>query len=350
MLEQFDAATVTTIGSNRPLSAGPLSGDAVFATDDLSWRRESPFRPVDWRWRLAQRSLVEKMPRLPETRDPWVRRIAKYLRANQEQSTSSRPRKRSSFDYVLGEAARIRFASDPLIAAELESWILTGNHPGLIAARCGLTVEAVEAYEVVFFHVRPHLQATSYILHRIIGPPIIRGFSLHDLGSIWKFFAYMLGRHAFEVLLYTFPGHKKRSWPASFEATPAEQARLVARCKLAVLTKCIRIDELTPAELFRFLLLNERVQRESLETELPGSGLAIGKEGDVASSLLQTYLETSESIVSRTDNSGATLRSGRRAGSIRKTFRLPASLPAGPGFGGFGKSGGPVAASERESA
>ena len=160
----------------------------------------------------------------------------------------------------------------------------------------------------------------------------------------------MRGRHTLEVLLYTFPGKEPRPWPASFQATPAEQSRLVTRCKLAVLTRCIRIEELTPAELFRLLLLNERVQRESLETEHTGSGLAIGKEGDVASSLLHTYLETIDSIESRTDSSGATLRSGRRADNDQKDISAPARLPAGPGFGGFDKSGGPVAASQKESA
>jgi hypothetical protein len=124
------------------MSTQPPGASVAQPTDendgDLTWMRESPFRPPDWRWRLAQLSLKEKLPRRPETRDPWVRRIAKYLRANREQSALSRPRKRSSFDHILSEAARIRFASDPLIAAELEAWILTGNHPGLIAERCGL--------------------------------------------------------------------------------------------------------------------------------------------------------------------------------------------------------------------
>ena len=276
--------------------------------------------------------------------------MPKFMRAERVRSQSCRPRRRASSDAILSDAARVRFAADPLVAAELEAWILAASHPEFIAERCNLSVEVVAAYEAVFFDVRPYLDVTGYIFHRVIGRPITHGFSLSDLGSIWKLFGYMRGRHTLEVLLYTFPGHKPRSWPASIEATPAEQARLVTRCKLAVLTRCIRIEELTPAELFRLLLLNERVQRRSLETEHIGSGLAIGKGGDVPSPLLQTCLERIESIVSRPDDSRATLRHGRRAGNDQKDSSAPASLPACLGFGGFDKSGGPVVASNKESA
>ena len=156
MIKQFDAATVTTIGSNSPLTAAPLSGDAVFAADDLSWRRESPFRPVDWRWRLAQRPLKEKLRGRPETRDPWVRRCAKFMRAECVRSQSCRPRRRASSDPILSDAARVRFATDPLVAAELDAWVLAASHPEFIAERCGLNVEVVAAYEAVFFLIVTH--------------------------------------------------------------------------------------------------------------------------------------------------------------------------------------------------
>src|SRR5271157_3617153 len=245
---------------------------------DLTWMRESPFRPPDWRWRLARLSLEEKLPRRPQLRDLWVRRCAKFMRADRVRSRSCRPRRGLSSDHILSEAARIRFASDPLIAAELEAWILTGNHPELIAERCGLTVEAVEAYEVVFFDVRPHLQATSYILHRTIGPPIRYGFALDDLGSLWKFCAYMRGPHALDVLLYVFPGGKPRPWPSTFPATPSEQRALIAACKRMVWTRCLRPADMSPADIVRFLLLNEWFQdvQEADCVKLSGIG-AISK-------------------------------------------------------------------------
>src|SRR5208282_5310715 len=135
---------------------------------DLTWMRESPFRPPDWRWRLARLSLEEKLPRRPQLRDRWVRRCAKFMRADRVRSRSCRPRRRASSDAILSDAARIRFASDPLIAAELEAWILAASHPEFIAERCNLSVEVVAAYEAVFFDVRPYLDATGYIFHRVI--------------------------------------------------------------------------------------------------------------------------------------------------------------------------------------
>jgi hypothetical protein len=324
--------------------------EAIPGSNPPFWLSPAGLRPPDWRWQLARLCLEGKLPRLPQLRDEWVQRCARFKRPDRVRSTSCRPRRRASSDAILSEAARVRFASDPLITAELEAWILTASHPEFIAQRCNLSAEVVAAYEAVFFDVRPYLDVTGYIFHRVIGRPITHGFCLSDLGSIWKFIAYMRGRHSLEVLLYTFPGQETRSWPASIEATPAEQARLVTRCKLAVLTRCIRIEELKPAELFRFLLLNQRVQRRFLETERIGSGLAIGKRGDVPSPLLQRYLEASESIVSRPDDSRATLRPRRGAGDDQKDSSAPASLPACLGFGDFDKPGGPVAAWNKESA
>jgi len=164
------------------------------------------------------------------------------MRADRVRSRSCRPRRRASSDAILSDAARIRFASDPLIAAELEAWILAASHPEFIAERCNLSVEVVAAYEAVFFDVRPYLDATGYIFHRVIGRPITHGFSLDDLGSIWRFFGYMRGRHTLEVLLYTFPGREPRPWPASFRATPEEQARLIKACRGAVFARCLPRD------------------------------------------------------------------------------------------------------------
>ncbi len=238
MLKQFDAATVTTIGRNSPLTPGSLSGDAVFAADHLSWRRESPFRPVDWRWRLAQRSLVEKMPRRAELQDPWVRRITKHLRSRHE-VPKSRFYKRASYDHVLAEVSALRFAADPLIGSELEAWILTGEPAPVVAELSGLDEPVVEAYEQCFFDVRPKLEAWSYVIHIAIGPDVYEGFRLDDLPPIWKTIAYFRGRYSLAVTLQAFPGSRVRRWPDWYEAWPEEQARLIEACRGAVLTRCL---------------------------------------------------------------------------------------------------------------
>jgi hypothetical protein len=238
MLKQIDEATVTTIGRNSPLTAGPLGCDAVFAADDFSWRRESPFRPPDWRWKLANRLLVEKLPRRPETKDPWVRRIARHLRPGRVVEGLRSPR-RASYDHVLAEASAIRFAADPLIGGEVEAWVLTGEPTPVVAGLSGLDEPVVEAYERCFFDVRPKLEAWSYVIHIVIGPGVYEGFRLDDLPSIWKMIAYFRGRYSLAVTLQAFPGTRLRPWPDWYEASPEEQARLIEACRGAVLARCL---------------------------------------------------------------------------------------------------------------
>jgi len=206
---------------------------------DLTWMRESPFRPPDWRWRLAQLSLKEKLPRRPETRDPWVRRIAGFLRAGRERTRSRAPRRGSSFDTALVEAARIRFAADPLIAGEMGAWVLADEPISLIAKHCGLAEGVVETYEKCFFDARTRLEAKSYINHIVLGPSLYTGFDLENVPAIWRVVGYYRGRFSLAVALAAFPGSRVRRWPDWYEASPEEQAMLIEACRRAVFTRCL---------------------------------------------------------------------------------------------------------------
>jgi hypothetical protein len=172
-----------------------------------------------------------------------------------------------------------------LIAAELEAWVLTGSHPELIAERCGLRVEVVLAYEVVYFDVRHLLAAPGYVFHQVIGRPIIDGFSLDDLGPIWKFCAYVRGPHALDILLYVFSGGKPRPWPSAFPATPAQQRALIATCKLMVLTRCVRIADMATDEMARFLFLSNWFQQFDEADSVMSFGIGAISEVDVSSLL-----------------------------------------------------------------
>jgi hypothetical protein len=274
-------------------------------SNTLFWLAPAGLRPPDWRWRLARLSLKNKLPCRPQLKDAWVRRCAKFMRADRVRSTSCRPRRGLSSDHILSEAARIRFASDPLIAAELEAWVLAASRPEFIAERCGLSVEVVAAYEAVFFDVRPYLDATGYIFHRVIGRPITHGFSLSDLGSIWKFFGYMRGRHTLEVLLYTFPGHKTRSWPASFEASPDEKARLIEACRGAVFARCLPrvLSSVRDLKLILELVAGLEARREERFRPL---GVAVPLLSSEDMSLVVDLAERDELVPSPTQSSTVT--------------------------------------------
>jgi len=184
---------------------------------------------------------VEKMPRRPELQDPWVRRITKHLRSRHE-VPKSRVSKRASHDHVLSEAAAIRFASDPLVGAELESWILSGEPRSSVAEITGVNELVIEAYEFAFFDVRSKLDAASYIMHTVIGPGFYEGFRRDDFASFWKTIGYTLGKYMLAVTLQAFPGSRVRPWPSWYPASPQKQERLIRACRRAILVRCLPRD------------------------------------------------------------------------------------------------------------
>jgi hypothetical protein len=199
---------------------------------------ESPFRRPDWRWRLVNRLLVEKLPCRAETQDEWVQRILKHLRSTGV-GEGSRSRRRVRHDPILAEAFAIQFAADPLFSAELQSWILTGEPAPFVAEVTGLDEGVIAAYEQCFFDVRPKLEVWSYIIHMAIGPSVYEGFSLDVLAPIWKTIAYFRGRFSLAVTLQAFPGSRVRRRPDWFPASPARQARLIRVCRGAILARCL---------------------------------------------------------------------------------------------------------------
>jgi hypothetical protein len=208
---------------------------------DLTWMRDSPFRRPDWRWRLANQLLVEKLPRRAETQDEWVQRILKHLRFTRVVE-GSRSRSRAAHDHVLAEASSIRFATDPLIHGELQAWILTGESTAAVAALSGVAEPVVEAFEKCFFDVRPKLTAWSYIIHNAIGPSVYEGFKLNDPVPAWKTIGFFRGKFSLAVTLQTFPGSRQRPWPAWYPASADERAALIRGCRRAILARCLPKD------------------------------------------------------------------------------------------------------------
>ena len=244
-----------------------LTGEVLSRPDAFLYCLEPcPFRAPHWRWQLACMSLEGNLPRRPELRDPWVVRLKRHLRRGSRNPDSPGPRRRrSSLAATIDSACELRADPDPLIPAEVEAWILADEPNKVVAKQCGLTVPVVAAYEKLFFDVRPRLNSQGYVLHRIIGPQFYQGFSVDDLGPIWKFYAYMQGRYSLELVLFTFPGSRPRPWPASFDVTPKERRCLVNTCRLSVLTKCLKREEATWSHLERLMELSNWIHEQLRE-------------------------------------------------------------------------------------
>lgn len=260
-----------------------------------------PSRRPDWRRQLAAVLDVDRrLRRRSEFRDPWVKRVRKALRVGTVGTRSGSHLRDVDSVNVVNRACQIHFNHDPLVPAEVEAWILTGGPPDLIAERCGLPVDVIEVYEKLFFDVRFRLGAVGYILHVVIGRPILSGFSLEDLGPLWRFVGYMRRPHALDLLLHVFPGGKPRPWPSTIPATPSEQRTLIAACKRMVWTRCLRPADMSPADIVRLLLFSEWFQDVQEAESVNLSGLGRIAEIDVTS-LLEPRNEDLNSV---SDQSG----------------------------------------------
>jgi hypothetical protein len=156
----------------------------------------NPFRPVDWRW-LRAADLVEsrRWPRPPHD-DDWVVAAMRFRRWLRQPDVAARP-----FPPGLPEAHALYAAPPSFRRWELEAWLLTREPLGRVAARCGLSQEAVEAYHAVFFDVRDCLDAAAYILNVVIGPKRYSGLTEADVDVLLNMRAYSYGPAALEALL-----------------------------------------------------------------------------------------------------------------------------------------------------
>jgi hypothetical protein len=116
----------------------------------------SPDRPPDWRWRLAELLHADTLaPGNPGRADPLVRRAAAFLAG--------------AADPALERAAAVR-AEPPVDRGELEGRLLGGQLLCETAQAMGLSPDAVELYHELFFHVRDRLGERVWLKGVAAGP------------------------------------------------------------------------------------------------------------------------------------------------------------------------------------
>jgi hypothetical protein len=87
---------------------------------------------------------------------------------------------------------------------ELRARLLAGQADAKIADHCGLFADAVTWYERLFFNVRNHLHARTYIVNQAIGPGIHMGFREHEVGRLWAMYAYFGGPVILDAAIAAF--------------------------------------------------------------------------------------------------------------------------------------------------
>src|SRR5262245_20014304 len=104
-------------------------------------------RPVDWRYRRAL-ALLEGGKRPSRTRDDeWTRQALRFLKALRRCRDDQGRQRLAQQLPALSQAHSVYTADPPRLRWSVEARLLGGEPFGSIAGKCGLTSEAVEAFE-----------------------------------------------------------------------------------------------------------------------------------------------------------------------------------------------------------
>jgi hypothetical protein len=160
-----------------------------------------PFMPVDWRWRRAS-FLASQLTACPhQLDDDWVWAAVDFLKLTRCQTESDQHRLTRTMP-ALWQARAVFNAQPPFLKWAVEAYILAQESFPEIARKCGLMVDAVTAYERLFFAVSEHLTAPVWILTQAIGEKAFSGLTERDLDVVWKLFGYHHGPLVLDCLIH----------------------------------------------------------------------------------------------------------------------------------------------------
>lgn len=232
------------------------------------WLPWSFFRSPSWRWVRA--SWLHRCGRRtsPRIDDDWVRRARRFLAANPDSVPNPRKRRKCA-DPAVASAVGLAREETPHRRWKVEALLLTSEPLEAIADAVGLSVEAVEAYALLFYDVRPYPSAVDWVMAQGVGTSVWQGFGGLTLGSLWKYAALSGGPHLLEVVIAITMNEPLPAWlRASFadaEHPAYEEARFRLKAKLAI----IALTAGSPEDLRPVVEVREQLRR--LDRQIAGT-------------------------------------------------------------------------------
>lgn len=117
----------------------------------------------DWRWRLAKQIARHEIRRTID--DPLVMETVEFLREAGAGSGTSADR---GGRRTIAAAKELSVGSD-LQRAEINARIIAAQNDKEISRICGVPARVIATYEALFFNVRQHLTAMSWLRRHVIG-------------------------------------------------------------------------------------------------------------------------------------------------------------------------------------
>lgn len=163
----------------------------------FDFRSVAPRRSPDWRWTAAVEMHSEKK-RARCWEDPAIIDAARYLRALADRGDAHAIRQWPDL-----HAAHLIYQGGDEWRDEMEARLITGESFEVIAAKCGIAVTTVAAFERIFFNVANLLKANDWMMIQVI--KIIPGQPV-TLGQAWKYLGLAGGPILLDLMIDDFLG------------------------------------------------------------------------------------------------------------------------------------------------
>jgi hypothetical protein len=259
--------------------------------------QSSPFRPLDWRWRLAA---VVKPRRVPAF-DSTIQLTARYL-VCQSAGESGSTENTEEFNGLESALGLMKGVST--LRTVVEANILARRTDDQVAAKTGIELKTVQWYEALFFNVRDRLHASDWIVATAIGND-------RTPAAVLKRFAYFAGPHVLDAVQPYLVGI----------GTRAIDPALDAAIRNAVDVELLPEDNRTRRLLPRLMVMVQQLEQIKRKPGRVGLGTTIS-EG-VGRAMLISHLA----------RTGATLRSVAQKGpshGLGESKRAGVLLPEHP--------------------
>jgi len=161
-----------------------------------------PFMLVDWRWQRASFLASEPTALAHEEDDEWVRKALDFQEALARCRSETDRHRLAHTMPALWQAHVVFNSQPPFLRWAVEAYILAAESFPEIARKFGLMVEAVTAYERLFFAVAERLECTFWIVSQAIGEKVFTGLTERDLGLVWKLLGYNHGPVLLDSLIH----------------------------------------------------------------------------------------------------------------------------------------------------
>jgi len=183
------------------------------------------------------------------------------------------------------QAQAVFKAQPPFMRWAMEAYILAAAPFPDIAKKLGLMVDAVTAYERLFFAVTEHLDCTVWIVAQAIGEKAFTGLTEQDLGLVWKLLGYHHGPVLLDNLILNVLRRDRPDNPAQVEACIAREMQCLLQRHGALAALFLPVNQKTALKIVK-LCSQQRATEHRVNSITPGASESIHIEDEALNSAL----------------------------------------------------------------